>query len=66
VAAAATRLRPIEVAELVPSDLSGWRELRDRLERRQAVRALGRRFRCDPAAYLHELEQNLIKRALPP
>jgi hypothetical protein len=65
VAAAATRLRPIEVAELVPSDLSGWRELRGRLERRQAVRALGRRFRRDPAAYLRSLEDSLIKQALP-
>lgn len=66
VAAAATRLRPIEVAELVPSDLSSWRDLRGRLERRQAVRALGRRFRCDPAAYLLSLEDSLIKQALPP
>ena len=28
VAAAATRLRPIEAADLVPSDLSAWRDLR--------------------------------------
>lgn len=48
VAAAATRFRPIEVAELVPSDLSVWRDLRSRLERRQAVRTLGGRFRQDP------------------
>jgi hypothetical protein len=66
VAAAATRLRPIEVAELVPSDLSSWRELRGRLERRQAVRTLGRRFRQDPAAYLKSLEASLINQALPP
>ena len=52
VASAATRLRPIEGADLVPSDLSAWRELRDGLERRQAVRTLGRRFRRDPVAYL--------------
>jgi len=66
VAAAATRLRPIEVAELMPSDLSSWRDLRGRLERRQAVRTLGRRFRQDPAAYLQSLEDSLIKQALPP
>jgi hypothetical protein len=66
VAAAATRLRPIEVAELMPSDLSSWRDLRGRLEARQAVRTLGRRFRQDPAAYLRSLEDSLIKQALPP
>jgi hypothetical protein len=66
VAAAATRLRPIEVAELVPSDPSSWRDLRGRLERRQAVRTLGRRFRRDPVAYLQSLEDSLINQALPP
>ena len=66
VAAAATRSRTIEVAELVPSDLSSWRDLRGRLERRQAVRRLGRRFRQDPAAYLRSLEDSLINQALPP
>jgi hypothetical protein len=66
VAAAATRLRPIEVAELVPSDLSSWRDLRGRLERRQAVRTLGRRFRHDPIAYLRSLEDSFINQALPP
>ena len=65
VAAAATRLRTIEVAELVPSDREAWRELRGTLERRQAVRTLGRRFRRDPAAYLRSLEESLIKQALP-
>jgi len=66
VAAAATRLRPIEVADLVPSDLASWRDLRGRLERRQAVRTLGRRFRRDPVAYLRLLEGSLISQTLPP
>lgn len=66
VAAAATRLRPIEVADLVPSDLSAWREPRGSLERRRAVRTLGRRFRRDPAAYLKSLEDSLINQDLPP
>jgi hypothetical protein len=66
VASAATRLHPIEAADLVLSDLSAWRDLRGRLERRQAVRALGRRFRRDPAVYLRSLEESLINRALPP
>jgi hypothetical protein len=65
VAAAATRSRPIGVADLVPSDLSSWRDLRGRLERRQAVRTLGRRFRRDPVAYLNSLEASLINQTLP-
>jgi hypothetical protein len=66
VASAATRLRRIEATDLVPSDLSAWRDLRNRLERRQAVRTPGRRFRRDPVAYLQALEESLIKKALPP
>ena len=65
VAAAATRSRPIEMAELVPSDREAWRELRGSLERRQAVRTLGRRFRRDPVAYLRSLEESLNKQTLP-
>jgi hypothetical protein len=66
VAAAATRLRSIGVADLVPSDLSSWRDLRGSLGRRQAVRTLWRRFRRDPVAYLRSLEDSLINQALPP
>jgi hypothetical protein len=65
-AAAATRLRPIEVADLVPSDPDAWRKLRRSLDRRRTVRTLGRRFRRDPVAYLRSLEVSLIKQALPP
>jgi hypothetical protein len=65
VAAAATRLRPIQVADLMPSDLARWRQLRGRLERRQALRTLGHRFRRDPAAYLKSLEDSFINQALP-
>jgi hypothetical protein len=66
VAAAATRLRPIGATELIPSDLKAWRALRGSLERRQAVRTLGRRFRRDPVAYLKSLEDSLINLTLPP
>ena len=59
-AALATRSRPVGVADLIPSDLAAWSELRRSLGRRQAVRALGRRFRRDPAAYLRSLEVSLI------
>jgi hypothetical protein len=66
-AALATRLRgEVRGEDLAPSDLEAWRELRAGLERRQAVRAQGRRFRRDPAAYLRELEETLIKEVLPP
>jgi hypothetical protein len=66
VAAAATRSRPIEAPYLVPSDREAWRDLRAELERRQEVRAPGRRFRRDPGAYLRSLEESLSKRASPP
>jgi hypothetical protein len=65
VASAATRLRPIGSEDPVASDLKAWRELRGSLERRQAVRTLGRRFRRDPVAYLRSLEESLINLALP-
>ena len=66
VAAAATRLRPIDVGDLVPRDLSSWRDLRESLGRRQAARTLGRRFRRDPVEYLRSLEESLINQDLPP
>jgi len=66
VSAAATRSRSIEVKDLVPSEVSRWRELRGRLERRQAVRTQGRRFRHDPLTYLKLLENSLINQILPP
>jgi hypothetical protein len=65
VAAAATRARAVEPADLAPADLDAWRALRASLERRRAVRTLGRRFRRDPDAYLRSLEDVLINRALP-
>jgi hypothetical protein len=66
-AALATRLRgEVRGEDLAPSDPDAWRELRAGLERRQAVRAQGRRFRRDPAMYLQELEDALIKETLPP
>jgi hypothetical protein len=66
IAAAATRSRPVGVTDLIPSDVAAWRELRRSLGRRQAVRALGRRFRRDPEAYLRSLENSLINQSLPP
>jgi hypothetical protein len=65
VASAATRMRPVEGSDLAPSDPSAWRVLREKLERRQAVRTLGRRFRRDPSSYLKTLEDSIINQALP-
>ena len=65
--AVATRLRgEVKGEDLAPSDVEAWRTLRAGLERRQAVRAQGRRFRRDPAGYLQKLEDALIKETLPP
>lgn len=66
VAAAATRLRCFEAAELRPPDLADWRALRRRLATRQAARCAQSRFRKDPDAYLSALEQQLSQPALPP
>jgi hypothetical protein len=63
-ASAATRLRSITAADLIPADLKAWRDLRGTLERRREVRALGRRFRRDPVAYLRSLEESLINQTL--
>jgi hypothetical protein len=66
-AAVATRLRgEVRGEDLAPLDPQAWRELRAGLERRRAIRAQGRRFRRDPAAYLQGLEHSLIKGTLPP
>ena len=66
-AALATRLRgEVRGEDLAPSDPSAWQDLRGGLERRREVRAQGRRFRRDPAAYLQGLEDSLIKGLLPP
>lgn len=66
-AALATRLGgAVRGEDLAPSDLDAWRNLRAGLERRQEVRTQGRRFRHDPATYLQELEDILVKGTLPP
>ncbi len=65
VAAATTRLRTIEVADLIPIDIAAWRKVRESLERRHATRTLGRRFRRDPQAYLRSLEDALTNLVLP-
>ena len=64
-AATATRLRSRSGEELQPRDPAQWRQLREQLEARQQVRRAGLRFRRDPQAYLRNLEEQLLKLALP-
>lgn len=65
VAGIATRLRPFSPSDLAPRDCAAWRQLRLAVRRRFALRAQGRRFRHDPAAYLQQLEEACFKLALP-
>jgi len=52
--------------ELAPRNLQAWRTLRENLEQRRSARVQRCRFRRDPAAYLQELEDLLLKPPLPP
>lgn len=61
-----TRLRPVSVEELVPADPERWHRLRAELATRQHPRVLGQRFRRDPEAYLHALEDTWLKSSLRP
>ncbi len=47
--------------ELCPRDREAWRKVRRDLEDRAESRRAQRRFRRDPAAYLAQLEQQLLK-----
>ena len=65
-AAAATRERPYAVWELAQADPSRCAELRAELEARRQRRVQRRRFRRDPEGFLRSLEEEFLKRALPP
>lgn len=64
-AAAATRLRTYAARDLIPFNLSAWRQLHQQLEQRRQNRTLRRRFRRDPSVFLAHLEQQLIQLTLP-
>ncbi len=66
VTAVAARSRRFAALDLWPRDLARWRHLRQELENRAAARRTLRRFRRDPAAYLHALEDRLLQAILPP
>ena len=65
-ASVATRLRPFGAEQLRPSDPEQWKQLRAGLEARRETRRRQLRFRRNPAGFLGELEQGLIKLTLPP
>lgn len=66
VAAVATQHKTFDVDELVPNDLQSWYRLRSQTEARCHQRRRQLRFRREPAAYLHQLEQRLLKLTSPP
>ncbi len=65
VAGMGTRGRSFAGDELAPTDLDAWRAVRASLEDRRQARVLRCRFRRDPARYLQQLEEALLKPALP-
>jgi hypothetical protein len=60
-----TRGRCFTGDELAPTDHAVWRAVRADLENRRRARVLRCRFRRDPAKYLQQLEEKLLKPALP-
>lgn len=60
-----TRQQVYNAQDLSEIDLEAWREVRAELEQRRQSRTLRRRFRRDPTAYLHQLEERLLKPTLP-
>jgi hypothetical protein len=60
-ASLATRLHLFTEEDLIPHDLSAWRTLRAQISSRQEARRKQFRFRKDPATYLADLEQQLLR-----
>jgi hypothetical protein len=65
VAGLGTRDRTYSGEELAPKQIEHWRAVRAQLENRRQTRVLRRRFRRNPTAYLQQLEDVLLKPALP-
>lgn len=66
IAGVGTRQRAYTAQDLAPTDPAGWRELRRQLQARRHTRILRCRFRRDPVAFLTQLEEMILKPALPP
>ena len=65
VAGLGTRQQVYSAQDLSDINLTTWRKLRAGLEVRRQSRTLRHRFRRDPTAYLHQLEELLLKSILP-
>jgi hypothetical protein len=64
-AAVATRQRRYSALELASADPERREQLKQRLEKRRRRRAQRHRFRKGPQKYLRQLEEQLLKSALP-
>ncbi len=64
VAALATQVRSYSASELASVDPIAWQQVREQLKAHQHKRVQQRRFRQNPATYLAELEQQLLKLTL--
>jgi hypothetical protein len=62
----ATRWRPDEGLQMPAGYLERWRQQRAALEKRRKLRRQQRRFRRNPATYLHYLEETATQLSLPP
>lgn len=60
----ATHLQTFTAHDLAPHDLQQWRDIRAQVNFRQECRRKQTRFRRDPASYLADLEDKLIKEGL--
>ena len=65
IAGLGTRERIYSADELAPRDLEAWRRTRRQLDARRQTRVLRYRFRRDPAAFLAQLEELILKPTLP-
>jgi hypothetical protein len=61
----ASRLQRWTAAELAPSNVAAWREVRQAVRARVAPRAQGLRVRRDPDASVRGLEQQFLTSGLP-
>jgi hypothetical protein len=65
VAAVATRQRAYTAKDLAGTDRAAWQQCRRHLEERRQRRVQRWRFRRDPKAYLHRLEELLHQSGMP-
>jgi hypothetical protein len=65
VTSVASRTRSWTAADLAPSRMAAWQDMRQSVRARFATRAQGLRFRRDPKAYLKHLEEQFLTSSLP-